>query len=313
MTLGQSLFIIILTVANIAGCVWLLWWTRRTPGEGSTTEHTTGHVWDEDITELNNPLPRWWLWLFIITVVFGVVYVVLYPGLGTWRGTLGWTSHAEHAADAKLNAARIEQTLAPYAARSVGDLTADPAALNIGRNLFLNNCATCHGSDGGGAPGFPNLTDKDWLWGGDPDTVLATVSNGRVGVMPPWGEALGSSGVENVLAYVMSLSGRRLEAGDARAGQQKFAELCSACHGPDGKGNAAMGAPNLTDSTWLHGGSLGAVRDTIAKGRTGTMPPHVARLGETRVKLLSAYVLSLGRLEGQTVAAGSGTDEPVTR
>ena len=145
MTTGQSLFIIVLTVANIAGCLWLLWWTRRSPGESSTTEHTTGHVWDEDLTELNNPLPRWWLWLFVITVVFGVAYVVLYPGLGNFRGTLGWTSHAEHEADARLNAARIEKTLAPYAVRTVSDLTTDNAALNIGRNLFLNNCATCHG------------------------------------------------------------------------------------------------------------------------------------------------------------------------
>ncbi len=309
MTLGQNLFIIILTVVNIAGCIWLLWWTRRSPGEGSTTEHTTGHVWDEDLTELNNPLPRWWLWMFIISVVFGVVYFVLYPGLGTWKGTLGWTSQAEHAADARLNAARIEKTLAPYATRTVGELTSDGAALNIGRNLFLNNCAACHGSDGGGAPGFPNLADKDWLWGGDPDTVLTTVSNGRIGVMPPWGEALGASGVENVLAYVMSLSGRKLEAGDAGAGKQKFAELCSACHGPDGHGNPAMGAPNLTDSTWLHGGSLGAVRETIEKGRTGTMPAHASRLGETRAKLLAAYVLSLGHAEPQTVAAGSDADD----
>jgi cytochrome c oxidase cbb3-type subunit 3 len=313
MTTGQSLFIIILTVGNIAGALWLLWWTRRTPGEGSTTEHTTGHVWDEDLTELNNPLPRWWLWLFIITVVFAVVYVVLYPGLGTWRGTLGWTSQAEHAADARLNAARIEKTLAPYAVRTVGELTTDNAALGIGRNLFLNNCATCHGSDGGGAPGFPNLTDKDWLWGGDPDTVLATISQGRVGVMPPWGEALGSRGVEDVLAYVMSLSGRKLEAGDLGAGRQKFAELCSACHGADGRGNPLMGAPNLTDGTWLHGGSLGAVRETIAKGRTGTMPAHLARLGETRVKLLAAYVLSLGRAEPQTVAATGSADVPAAR
>lgn len=309
MTTGQSLFIIILTVGNIAGCIWLLWWTRRSPGEASTTEHTTGHIWDEDLTELNNPLPRWWLWLFILSVVFGVAYLALYPGLGTWRGTLGWTSQGEHDVDAKLNAARIEKTLAPFAVRTVGELTTDSAALNIGRNLFLNNCATCHGSDGGGAPGFPNLSDKDWLWGGDPDTVLATVTNGRMGVMPPWGEALGSSGVENVLAYVMSLSGRKLEAGNAAAGKQKFAELCSACHGPDGRGNPAMGAPNLTDATWLHGGSLAAVRETIEKGRTGTMPAHVARLGETRVKLLAAYVLSLGRLQPQTVA-GNGADVP---
>jgi cytochrome c oxidase cbb3-type subunit 3 len=312
MTTGQSLFIIVLTVANIGGCLWLLWWTRRSPGEASSTEHTTGHVWDEDLTELNNPLPRWWLWLFLITVVFAVVYVVLYPGLGSWKGTLGWSSQAEHQADATLNAARVEKTLAPYAVRTLGELTTDSAALDIGRNLFLNNCATCHGSDGGGAPGFPNLTDDDWLWGGDPDTVLATVSNGRMGVMPPWGEALGSGGVENVLAYVMSLSGRKLAAGNVTAGGQKFAELCSACHGLDGRGNPAMGAPNLTDATWLHGGSLGAVRETIAKGRTGTMPAHVARLGETRVKLLTAYVLSLGRIAPRTVAAGSGADEPAS-
>jgi len=313
MTTGQSLFIIILTVGNIAGCIWLLWWTRRSPGEASTTEHTTGHVWDEDLTELNNPLPRWWLWLFIISVVFGVAYLALYPGLGTWRGTLAWTSQGEHDVDARLNAARIEKTLAPYAVRTVGELAADGAALNIGRNLFLNNCATCHGSDGGGAPGFPNLTDKDWLWGGDADTVLATVTNGRMGVMPPWGEALGSSGVENVLAYVMSLSGRKLEAGNAAAGKQKFAELCSACHGADGRGNPLMGAPNLTDATWLHGGSLAAVRETIEKGRTGTMPAHVARLGETRVKLLAAYVLSLGQGQPRSVVAGSVADEPAAR
>jgi cytochrome c oxidase cbb3-type subunit III len=294
-TLGQSLFIVILTVGNIAGAMWLLWWTRRSPGEGATTEHTTGHVWDEDLRELNNPLPRWWLWLFIITVVFGVAYFVLYPGLGTWKGTLNWSSSSEHAAESKLNAERIERTLAPFAAKSVPDLSADAAALNIGRNLFLNNCATCHGSDGGGAPGFPNLTDQDWLWGGDPDTVLATIGHGRTGTMPPWGEVLGARGVEDMLSYVIGLSGRKLEAGDPRVGKAKFAELCAACHGPDAKGNPALGAPNLTDAIWLHGGSLAAVRDTIEKGHTGIMPPHLERLGETRVKLLAAYALSLGR------------------
>jgi cytochrome c oxidase cbb3-type subunit 3 len=310
MTAGQSIFIIVLTVANIAGCIWLLWWTRRSPGEGASTEHTTGHVWDEDLRELNNPLPRWWLWLFIITVVFGLVYLVLYPGLGTWRGTLAWTSGGEHETESRLNAARIEKTLAPYAARPVSELASDPVALNVGRNLFLNNCATCHGSDGGGAPGFPNLADKVWLWGGDADTVLATISNGRMGVMPPWGEALGTRGVEDMLNYVLGLQGRKLEAGDARAGARKFAELCSACHGADARGNLALGAPNLTDGIWLHGGSLTAVRETIEKGRMGTMPPHAARLGETRVKLLAAYVLSLGSLQPQTVAAGSGPGEP---
>jgi cytochrome c oxidase cbb3-type subunit 3 len=301
-TVGQSIFIIVLTLANIAGCIWLLWWTRRSPGEASTTDHTTGHVWDEDLHELNNPLPRWWLWLFVITVVFGLVYFALYPGLGTFKGTLNWSSRAEHEAQSKSNAARIEQALAPYSARNVLELGNDPAALNVGRNLFLNNCAACHGSDGGGAPGFPNLTDKDWLWGGDADTVLATIGNGRSGVMPPWGEALGSRGVEDVLSYVLSLSGRKLEAGDVRAGARKFAEMCAACHGPDAHGNPALGAPNLTDGIWLHGGSLAAVRDTIEKGRNGTMPAHAVRLGETRVKLLAAYVLSLGAPDEHTAS-----------
>jgi len=313
-TTGQSIFIIVLTAANVGGCLWLLWWTRRSPGEGATTEHTTGHVWDEDLRELNNPLPRWWLWLFIITVVFGLGYLVLYPGLGTFKGTLGWSSRTEHEADSRLNAARIEKTLAPFSARNVQQLIADGPALNIGRNLFLNNCATCHGSDGGGAPGFPNLADKDWLWGGDPDTVVATIANGRTGVMPPWGEVLGPRGVEDMLSYVLSLSGRKLEAGDPRAGGAKFAELCAACHGPDAHGNPALGAPNLTDGTWLNGGSLATVRETIEKGRNGVMPAHAARLGETRVKLLAAYVLSLGRQQQPAVAsAGNADEQPAAR
>ena len=293
MTRAHSIFIITLTLLNIAGALWLLWWTRRSRGETASTL-TTGHVWDEDLTELNNPLPRWWLWLFIITVAFAGVYLTLYPGLGSWQGTLGWSSRGEHEAQSRANAARIEKTLAPFTARAVSELGHDPAALAIGRNLFLNNCAACHGSDGGGAPGYPNLTDKDWLYGGDADTVVATISNGRMGVMPAWGPVLGTQGVENVLDYVFSLQGRKLEAGDVGAGKAKFAELCAACHGADARGNPAMGAPNLTDHTWLHGGALNTVRETIEKGRNGTMPPHLARLGETRVKLLAAYVLSLG-------------------
>ena len=306
MTTGQSLFVVILTVVNIAGALWLLWWTSRSPGEASSTEHTTGHVWDGDLVELNNPLPRWWLWLFIITVVFSLAYLVLYPGFGTWKGTLNWTSQTEHETQFRANAARIEQTLAPFAAGEVGALAADPAALNIGRNLFLNNCATCHGSDGGGAPGFPNLADQDWLWGGEPEMVVASIGDGRTGIMPPWGEALGPRGVENVLAYVLSLQGRKLEVGDVRAGALKFGEYCVACHGPDARGNALLGAPNLSDGIWLHGGSLAAVRESIEKGRNGAMPAHTLRLGETRVKLLAAYVLSLGRAEPNVVAVNAG-------
>ena len=307
MSTGHSLFIIVLIVLNIGGALWLLWWTRRSRGEASVTTETTGHVWDEDLRELNNPLPRWWLWLFIITVAFGGVYLALYPGLGSAKGTLGWSSAGEHDAAARANAARIEKALAPYSARDVVELSDEPAALNIGRNLFLNNCATCHGSDGGGAPGFPNLTDRDWLWGGEPDTVVATIANGRAGVMPGWGDALGARGVEDMLAYLYSLQGRDLAAGDKHAGATKYTELCSACHGVDARGKTEMGTPNLADGIWLHGGALASVRESITHGRTGTMPEHLSRLGETRVKLLAAYVLSLSKPEAPRAAQADVT------
>jgi cytochrome c oxidase cbb3-type subunit 3 len=245
------------------------------------------------------------LWLFIITVAFAGVYLVLYPGLGSYKGTLNWSARSEHAAQASENARRLEVALAPFSGRDVTELAGDARALDIGRNLFLNNCAACHGSDGGGAPGFPNLTDKDWLWGGDAPTVLQTIAHGRNGVMPAWGEVLGPGGVEDMLAYVFSLQGRELSAGNKHAGAAKFAQLCAACHGADGRGNPMLGAPNLTDNIWLHGGSLATVRDTIARGRAGSMPAHDGRLGETRVKLLAAYVLALGRQAGDSGEPGA--------
>jgi cytochrome c oxidase cbb3-type subunit 3 len=310
MTRAHSIFIIFLTLANIVGALWLLWWTRRSHGSADAGSLTTGHVWDGDLEELNNPLPRWWLWLFIITVAFGGCYLALYPGLGSYAGALHWSSRAEHAADAAANAQRIEKALSRFARRGVPELMRDPSALGIGRNLFLNNCAACHGSDGRGSAGFPNLTDDDWLWGGDAETVVATISNGRMGVMPPWGEALGARGVDDVLDYILSLQGRKPGAGGVAAGKTTFAQMCAACHGPDGRGNPLMGTPNITDGIWLHGGAPATVRDSIAKGRNGTMPPHAARLGETRIKLLAAYVLSLGEPPVKTAQV---IDEPAAR
>ncbi len=288
-----SVLITVVTLLNIAGLMVLLWLTRKRRGEAAAGE-TTGHVWDEDLREYNNPLPRWWLGLFILTVIFGLGYLVLYPGLGNFAGAKHWSRVSQYEAQSRQAEAVLARTFAPYAKPPVAALEHDAGALRIGRNLFLNNCAGCHGSDARGAPGFPNLTDKDWLWGGSPDTVLTTIRDGRTGVMPAWGPVLGDEGVENVLAYVMSLSGRTLPAGDVAAGRQKFAEICAACHGQDGKGNQQLGAPNLTDPTWLHGGALATIRATIANGRQGQMPAHLERLGATRTKLLAAYVLSLG-------------------
>ncbi len=295
MTPGLSAFIIILTTLNVVGAVWLMLAMRRRRGEDpGAGAQTTQHVWDGDLAEYNNPLPRWWLWLFFISVAFAVAYLFLYPGLGSYAGRLGWTSANQQAAQQLEREAQTQKLLAQFSGKSVSELRNDAAALVVGRNLFANNCALCHGSDARGNPGFPNLTDQDWLYGGAPEQIEATIAGGRSGVMIPWQGALGSDGVENLLAYVLSLSGRMVPAGDVAAGKQLFATNCVACHGELGKGNQIIGAPDLTDHTWLYGGSVDAVRTSIAFGRQGQMPAQLERLGPLRVKLLAAYVLSLG-------------------
>ncbi len=290
-----AIIISIVVLLNIAALMYLLFGLRRRSGEQSTTTETTGHVWDEDLRELNNPLPRWWLWLFVITTVFGLGYLVVYPGLGNYRGTSGWSSQGQLAQQTASSEALLQKTFQPFESRKSVELSTNPDAVRIGRNLFVNNCAACHGSDARGAPGFPNLTDHDWLWGGTPEAIEQSIAQGRTSAMPPWKQALGGdSGVEDVLRYVMSLSGRELPAGDLNSGKAKFAAICTACHGPDAHGSQALGAPNLTDQIWLNGGAVATVRESIAYGRHAEMPAHLERLGETRVKLLTAYVISLG-------------------
>ena len=301
MSPAVSVFIIVLTVLNTVAAVGLLVWMRKRRGESDRTSDTTGHVWDGDLREYNNPLPRWWLWLFVLSVLFAVVYVALYPGLGGIRGALGW-SQVRQWEEMQAQQERQAQTiLARFTGRDPLELAGDPAAVAIGRNLFANNCAACHGSDGRGATGFPNLTDADWLWGGDAETIRTSITQGRMGVMAPWQEVLGDKGVTDAAAYVMTLSGRKAGVGDAAAGAAHFATYCTACHGPDGRGNTAVGAPNLTDDIWLHGGSEARIRETIALGRQNNMPAQGTRLGDTRIRLPAAYVLSLG--EGPRVAA----------
>ena len=293
-----GILVTIVVLVNIAAIMWLLFGLRRRSGESASTTETTGHVWDEDLRELNNPLPRWWLWLFVMSTLFALAYLVVYPGLGNYPGTSGWSSQRQHAEQSVAANALLERAFEPFENKSAAVLATNPDALRIGRNLFVNNCAACHGSDGRGAPGFPNLTDRDWLWGGTPEAIVQSIAQGRISAMPAWREALGGdSGVEDVLRYVMSLSGRELPAGDLANGKAKFATICSACHGPDGRGSQQLGAPNLTDQIWLNGGSVVAVRESIANGRHAEMPAHLERLGQTRVNLLAAYVVSLGGAE----------------
>jgi cytochrome c oxidase cbb3-type subunit III len=293
-------------VLSILGCGILLWSQSvhkvKLDAKGEP-QKTTGHVWDEDLTELNTPMPRWWMWLFYMTIVFGLAYLVLYPGLGSYAGKLGWNSKGEYQAELKQAKLEFGPLFAQYANQDLKAVAADPQAQAIGERLFLNYCAQCHGSDARGNKGFPNLTDKDWLHGGEPATIKATIMHGRIGQMPPMGAALGSDkDVEAVAHYVRNLSGLTADPVKVAFGKPKFA-ACVACHGAEGKGNPMMGAPNLADKTWLYGGSAETVMETIRKGRTNTMPAFGEFLGEEKVHVLAAYVWSLSNDTTTTTAS----------
>lgn len=294
MSTGWTLFIVIITAINVVGATWLMWASsKRAPGQPAPGTETTGHTWDGDLAEYNNPLPRWWLWLFYGTVIFSLAYFVLFPGLGSWKGTLGWTQEGQW--QEQVDAA--ERAAAPmferFAAMSLAELGTDADAMRVARNLYANNCAMCHGSDARGAIGFPNLTNADWQWGGTEDAVYTTIAYGRVGAMPPWGEVLGRDGVEEIIAYVLTLSGQQAPADKAAAGQARFQTVCAACHGLDGKGMQAVGAPNLTDDVWIYGPGADMIRYAVMNGRNNQMPAQLDPLGEQRVRLLAAYVLTL--------------------
>lgn len=284
-----SWYVAVLTLVSIVACLILLWISGTTKVK-ARDDNTTGHVWDGDLREMNNPLPRWWVYLFVITIVFSLIYGVLYPTFGKYQGVLGWSSTGQHTDEV----ARVEKAIAPIYARFTGmappQLAGDASAMAVGERLFMNNCAQCHGSDARGARGFPNLTDGDWLWGGDPAVIKTTLTNGRTGVMPPMAAAVGSADdVRNVAHYVLSLSGSPHDPVRAFSGEPKFA-VCAACHGMDGKGNQAMGAPNLSDGTWLHGWGEEAIVRAVTKGITNQMPAQADKLNADQIHVLTAYV-----------------------
>jgi cytochrome c oxidase cbb3-type subunit 3 len=297
-----NVYIVVLTLIGIVGCGVLLWSQSKhkivlPPGAKAQTQ-TTGHMWDEDLTELNTPMPRWWMWLFYITIVFSLAYLVLYPGLGNFAGSLGWKSTEAYQQELKQAEAEYGPLFAKYEQQDLKAVAADPQAHAIGERLFLTYCAQCHGSDARGSKGFPNLTDRDWLHGGEPDVIKTTIMNGRIGVMPSMAAALGSEkDVENVAHYVLSLSGSTSDPIKSVLGKAKFG-ACAACHGADGHGNQALGAPNLSDRVWLYGGSADTIMETIRKGRNNTMPAFKDFLGEAKVHVLAAYVWSLSNIPG---------------
>jgi len=290
MSAGWSFYVIVLVLSNIAACVWLLFWQRKKRVEKG---QTLGHSFD-GIQELDNPLPRWWLGIFVGTIVWGLGYLILYPGLGSFPGVLGWTQEAQHANEVATAEQQYGPLYAALAARPIPELAQDQRALEIGQRLFINNCSTCHGTDARGGAGFPNLTDGDWQWGGDPETIKASILHGRMAVMPAFAEAIGGEeGVPAVVAYVRHLGGFDSDPALRELGKQKYMQVCIACHGAEGKGMQALGAPNLTDEFWLYGASEEAIAEGLWKGRQGVMPAQRDILGEERVHLLAAYVYSL--------------------
>ncbi|EAQ65880.1 cytochrome c oxidase, cbb3-type, subunit III [Marinomonas sp. MED121] len=289
-------WIIAITLGSIFGCYWLLASVRSNKKHANGEVPTTGHVYD-GIEELDNPLPRWWYWKFVITVVFALVYLALYPGLGNFKGLLGWTQINQY----EREVAKAEQEFGPmfakYQSTDLEELSQDDKAMRLGQRLFSNNCAICHGSAATGSYGFPNLTDNDWLYGGATADIKHSVMNGRIAAMPAWGATLGEQGINETAQYVLSLSGKETNPEAAAKGKEIFATNCVACHGQDGAGNKLFGAPNLTDDIWLYGGSEQQVMQTLRNGRAGKMPAWKDILGEDKAHIVSAYVYSLSHQE----------------
>jgi len=287
-----SMWIIILTSITIVGITWILFANRKR--EQQPADKTTGHEYD-GIQEYDNPLPAWWFYMFVITIVWGIGYLVLYPGMGNFPGILGWTQLDQHsrevaAADDKFRAMRDR-----YLALPVEEIAADPVVRKMGMRMFANNCAQCHGADAKGSYGFPNLTDDDWIYGGDAATIKATLVNGRQAAMPAWGSILGDQGIAETTQYVLALNGRDTDSTMAAAGEKHFQTYCVACHGADAKGNPALGSPNLANGIWLYGGTEEQISHTLRAGRNGVMPAFKDTLSEDKIHILAAYVYGLNQ------------------
>ncbi len=310
---GWALFVAGITAGGLLFCIAVLIGASKRQvikdDQGNELEDT-GHVWDGDLRELNNPLPRWWMILFVITIVFSVVYLVLYPGMGANPGTLGWSQEGQLRDEIKKAKASEDLVYARFKTATVEDMARDKQAREIGERLFLNNCAACHGSDAKGSKSFPNLTDKDWLYGGSPETIIATLNHGRQGQMPPMAAAVGTpQDVRNLANYVLSLSGSAHNSLAAELGREKFG-ACAACHGADGKGNQALGAPNLTDKVWLHGWGEAAIIEMVNKGKLNIMPAQKDRYSPEQIKVLAAYVW--GMSNAVQTAGAAALAQPAT-
>jgi cytochrome c oxidase cbb3-type subunit 3 len=295
------LYVAGISLVGIVACLLLLYFSGQAKAM-TDSDNTTGHVWDGDLREMNNPLPRWWVGLFLITIVFSLGYLALYPGLGTNAGQLAWTSTGQYDAEVAKANQELEPMYAKFAGMPPEEVAKDPQAMAIGDRLFMNNCAQCHGSDARGSKGFPNLTDADWLHGGSHAKIKETLVNGRNGLMPPMAAAVGTpEDVRNVAQYVLSLSNSPHDSLKAALGKSKFG-TCAACHGPDGKGNQALGAPNLTDDIWLHGWGENAIVAMVTNGKVNPMPAQADKLTDAQLHVLASYVWGLSNTSAKVAA-----------
>ncbi|WP_322996874.1 cytochrome-c oxidase, cbb3-type subunit III [Castellaniella sp.] len=285
-----SYYISVIALGGIVWCVYLLFSQRQWLKSDVKVVEDTGHVWDEDLTELNNPVPRWWTVFYLLLCVFAFGYLVLYPGLGSFKGTLGFTAGKQVLEQQETLNAQVQPIYERFREMPIPEIAADLQARDIGQRLFLNNCAQCHGSDAKGGRGFPNLTDSDWLWGGEPEQILETIAKGRHGIMPPWGAVIKPEEAAAIAQYVRSLSGLAHDPLRVNAGKRGFDTYCVACHGVDAKGNTMLGAPNLTDDIWLYGSSEGTIIETINNGRDNQMPAQENHLTPEQIRLLAAWV-----------------------
>ena len=287
-----NLYVVVIVLASILGCAWLLWSQSKA---SFTQGQTMGHVWDETLEEYNNALPKWWSWLFIITIVFALVYLALYPGLGKFQGMLNWSSAGQHKAEVDKMDATVKPLFDKYLKMDLAAVAADKQGLEMGKRLYMTYCMQCHGADARGSKGFPNLADSDWLYGGEPEKIVETIAGGRQGMMPPHAH-LGADTIKDLANFVRSLSGLPNDSVRAAKGKEAFTSAgCVGCHGPEGKGMQAIGAPNLTDKVWLYGSSEATITETITNGRQNKMPAWKEFLGDAKVHLLAAYVFSLSQ------------------
>jgi len=289
-----SIWISVIVLGTIFGCWWLLWATRKGQSSDQETDRTTGHSFD-GIEELDNPLPKWWYYLFVGSCIFSLGYLALYPGLGNFQGFLGWSQHSQWQEEVQQADAKYGEIYAQFGSIPVEELAENAKAMQMGQRLFANNCAVCHGTAARGGIGFPNLTDDAWLYGGEAENILYTLNNGRQGNMPAKGfmPTMTPTQVDQVVNYVLSFSGREKDAAAAETGKAVYAQGCAGCHGPEAKGNPALGAPNLTDDAWLYGSTYEWIEETVLYGRQNNMPKQSGRLSSDEIQILAGYVYSL--------------------